>query len=107
MLHIGIPSGGESISYNLSQICIQAVCNRFELFVINTRVYVNMFAMLSYIFASAVAQAAQVVVAHYMGAGDTESTDKCVRRTMYASVCISGLVSVPVSYTHLTLPTIA
>lgn len=94
LLHIGIPSGGESISYNLSQICIQAVCNRFELFVINTRVYVNMFAMLSYIFACAVAQAAQVVVARFMGAGDTVSTDKCVRRTMYASVCISGLVSV-------------
>lgn len=94
LLHIGIPSGGESVSYNLSQICIQAVCNRFELFVINTRVYVNMFAMLSYIFASAVAQAAQVVVARYMGGGDTESTDRCVRRTMYASVAISGLVSV-------------
>ena len=94
LLHIGIPSGGESISYNLSQICIQAVCNRFELFVINTRVYANMFAMLSYMFASAVAQAAQVVVARYMGGGDTEATDKCVRRTMYASVVISGLVSV-------------
>ncbi len=93
LLHIGIPSGGETVSYNLSQICIQAVCNRFELFVINTRVYVNMFAMLSYIFASAVAQAAQVVVARLMGAGDTDSTDRCVRRTMYASVCISGLVS--------------
>ncbi len=69
LLHIGLPSGGESISYNLSQICIQAVCNRFELFVINTRVYANMFAMLSYMFASAVAQAAQVVVARYMGGG--------------------------------------
>lgn len=53
-----------------------------------------MFAMLSYMFASAVAQAAQVVVARYMGGGDTEATDKCVRRTMYASVVISGLVSV-------------
>ncbi|MFR5781461.1 MAG: MATE family efflux transporter [Oscillospiraceae bacterium] len=73
---------------------MQAVCNRFELFVINTRVYANMFAMLSYMFASAVAQAAQVVVARYMGGGDTEATDKCVRRTMYASVVISGLVSV-------------
>ena len=68
LLRIGLPTGGESLSYDLSQICIQSICNGFTLAVINTRVYANLFAMLSYMFASAVSQAAQVVVARLMGA---------------------------------------
>ena len=94
LMAIGIPTGGESISYNLSQIVIQTVCNSFALFVINTRVYANMFAMLSYLFASAVAQAAQVVVARLMGAGEIEETDRRVRSTLKSAVIISAAVSV-------------
>ncbi len=94
LLHIGLPTGGESISYNLSQICIQSVCNRFALFVINTRVYANMFAMLTYTFASAVAQAAQVIVARLMGAERIDEVDARVKSTLAAAVTISTLVSV-------------
>lgn len=93
LLRIGLPTGGESVSYNLSQICIQAICNGFALFVINTRVYANLFAMLSYLFASAVSQATQVVVARLMGAERVEETGRRVKRTLVSSVCISGLVS--------------
>lgn len=62
LLRIGLPAGGENISYNLSQICIQAVCNLLPIYVITTRVYANMFANFSYLYASAVAQATQIVV---------------------------------------------
>lgn len=44
LLAIGVPTGGESVSYNGSQICIQTVCNRFAAYVVNTRVYANLFA---------------------------------------------------------------
>ena len=94
LLRIGLPTGGESMSYSLSQVCIQAVCNNFALFVINTRVYANMFAMLTYMFGSAMSQAAQVVVARLMGAEDIEETDRRVRQTLVASLVISGIVSV-------------
>lgn len=94
LLRIGLPTGGESISYNLSQICIQSICNNFALFVINTRVYANMFAMLTYMFASAVSQATQVVVARLMGAEQIEEVDRRVKRTLLVSLVISTLVSV-------------
>ena len=94
LLRIGLPTGGESISYNLSQICIQSICNHFALFVINTRVYANMFAMLTYMFASAVSQAAQVVVARLMGAEQIDEVDRRVKSTLLAAVVISTLVSV-------------
>ncbi len=93
LLRIGLPTGGESLSYDLSQICIQSICNGFTLAVINTRVYANLFAMLSYMFASAVSQAAQVVVARLMGAEKTVETSRSVKRTLLAAVSISALVS--------------
>lgn len=94
LLRIGLPTGGEAVSYNLSQICIQSICNRFALFVINTRVYANMFAMLTYMFASAIAQAAQVVVARLMGAERIDEVDHCVKNTLAAAITISALVSI-------------
>ena len=93
LLRIGVPTGGESLSYDLSQICIQSICNGFAIFVINTRVYANLFAMLSYMFASAVSQAAQVVVARLMGAENLTETDRRVKSTLLAAVSISALVS--------------
>lgn len=93
LLRIGLPTGGESLSYDLSQICIQSACNRFALFVINTRVYANMFAMLSYMFASAISQAAQVVVARLMGAENIPETKRRVKQTLLSAVSISALVS--------------
>ena len=94
LLAIGVPTGGESLSYNGSQICIQTVCNHFAAFVVNTRVYANMFANITYMFGSALSQAGQVVVARLMGAGDVEETDRSVMRTMVWAVAVSGVMSV-------------
>lgn len=93
LLRIGIPAGGESISYNLSQVAIQSICNLFAIFVINTRVYANMFAMLTYMFGSAISQAAQVMAAHLMGAGRVEDVDRLVKRTLLSALAISTLVA--------------
>lgn len=93
LLAIGIPSGGESISYNGSQICIQTICNLFATFVVNTRVYANLFANLTYLFASAISQAAQVVAARLMGAGDIQQTSRCVKQTLFAALLVSGAMS--------------
>lgn len=94
LLAIGVPTGGEALSYNGSQICIQTVCNHFAAFVVNTRVYANMFANVTYMFASALSQAGQVVVARLMGAGEVEETDRNVMRTMVWAVVVSGAMSV-------------
>ncbi|WP_209344788.1 MATE family efflux transporter [Flavonifractor sp. AGMB03687] len=94
LLRIGIPAGGESISYNLSQVAIQSICNLFAIYVINTRVYANMFAMLTYMFGSAISQAGQVMVAHLMGADRIPDVERLVKRTLLASLAISGLMAV-------------
>lgn len=84
LLKIGIPSGGESISYNLTQIVIQTMCNSLPIYVITARAYSNMFAMLSYIYGSAIAQATQIIVGYLMGARKVEETDRRVNATLRA-----------------------
>lgn len=93
LLKIGIPSGGESVSYNLTQIVIQTMCNTLALFVVTSRVYCNMFATLSYIFASAIGQATQIIVGFLMGARRTEDTDRRVNATLRIACLISFAVS--------------
>lgn len=93
LLAIGIPTGGESLSYNLSQVVIQAICNSFAVYMVNTRVYANLFANLSYMFGSALVQASQVLVASLMGAGNIEETDRRVKSTMRTACLVSGVLS--------------
>ena len=93
LLKIGIPSGGESVSYNLTQIVIQTVCNSLPVYVITSRVYCNMFAMLSYIYASAIAQATQIIVGYLMGARRIEETDKRVNATLWGAMGVSFVIS--------------
>ena len=94
LLRIGIPTGGESVSYNLSQIGVQTVCNVFPAFVVNTRVYATMFANVTYLFGSAMSQACQVVVARLMGGGEIAQTDRQVKTAVLLSTGVSAAVSV-------------
>lgn len=94
LLKIGIPTGGESVSYNGSQLVLQTFCNMLPIFVVTTKVYANMFAMLSYIFASAIGQAAQVVAAYHIGAGEPEEVDRKVKYTLRRALLVSAGVSV-------------
>lgn len=94
LMCIGIPGGGESISYNLSQLAVQAMCNLLPVFVINTKAFAGTFAMISYIFASAIAQATQVVVGYLMGARRTEETNRRVMATLRLALVTSFLISV-------------
>jgi putative MATE family efflux protein len=90
LLVIGLPSGGEAMSYNLSQICIQRFINLFGTIVINTKVYCYLFANIAYVYSIAIAQATQVITGYLMGKCDYDS----IKRRVYSSAVISICVSV-------------
>ncbi len=94
MLSIGIPAGGESLSYNFSQMCLLAFVNTLGTYVITTRMYANMFAWFSYIYAAAISQASQIIVGHLVGAGKMEQTNKRVWKTLRQGVVVSLTISV-------------
>jgi putative MATE family efflux protein len=93
MLGIGIPSAGEMISYNLAQTVLMKFINTFGKHVVNAKVYSQMLAWFSYLYASAVGQASQIIVGNLMGAGEKEKTDKHVKKFLVASVLVAVCIS--------------
>ncbi len=92
MLSVGIPAAGESISYSFAMTIITKIVNMIGLvhgaYIINTRVLAKTFSWVSFLYASAVGQAAQVVIGNHMGAGEADEVDKIVKKTLRNSVFI-------------------
>lgn len=86
ILYIGIPSGGETLSYQLSQTTIMKMVNVFGLIVINTKVYVAIAAMFAYIYALAISAAMQIVVGYLIGSNKFDEVGKKVWYTMRISL---------------------
>lgn len=93
LLLIALPSGGEALSYNLSQMCILKFINVLGTLVIATRVYCYILANIAYVYSMSIAQATQIVVGYLMGKGDYETVEKRV----WASALISIIVSVTIT----------
>lgn len=89
LLLIALPSGGEAMSYNLSQICIQRFINLFGTIVINTKVYCYILANIAYVYSIAIAQATQVITGYLMGKGDYDRVKTRVNSSVIISICVS------------------
>lgn len=100
LLKLGAPSGGESLSYNSSQIIIQLCANQIVIYngnnigMGNIKTYASMFAMVTYMFTSAVSQAMQVIIGQLLGSGRTEDTNKKVKQTVLISLFTSTVIAI-------------
>lgn len=95
LLHIAVPSGGEELSYHLSQVYILKFINLFGTAVIATKVYCSMLANIAYVYSIALSQATQIMVSYLIGAGDLEKVKKRVWTTLGCSMFIAlGLTAI-------------
>lgn len=93
ILYLGIPSGGETFSYQLSQTVIMKFINLFGVVVITTKVYCYIIAMVSYVYSQSLAMATQILVGYFKGAEDNEEVDRRVKFTISIAVLISGTIA--------------
>lgn len=104
LLSLGIPTAGESISYNLSQIAIASIINTMGIVAINTRIYCNMLCTITYVFAHSLSIGTQIVVGHNVGAKDYDTAYKKVLNVLKISMVISLSVAVlNYSFSNFTL----
>lgn len=78
---LAVPSGVESFSYNMSQICILGIVNSFGTMVTVTKGYCSIFANLAYVYAMAIASATQIVLGYLIGAKKIDLIQKRVNAT--------------------------
>jgi len=70
LLKIGVPSAGENLSYNVSQLVITSFIATLGVTAMVTRVYTLQIIFLITLFSSSVAQGTQILVARMIGAKD-------------------------------------
>lgn len=94
ILYLGLPSGGESLSYQISQMVIMRFVNMMGIVVITTKIYAYIIAMFSYIYTQALAMATQIIVGFLIGAGDLDAVEKRVWKTIRIAVTVSTTVTI-------------
>ena len=93
LLAIAMPSGGESLSYNVSQIVILRFINLMGTTVIATKVYAGMLANVAYVYSIAAAQATQILIGYLLGARKLEEVGRRIRSTIRIALLASELLT--------------
>ena len=94
LLKLGIPTAGENISYDCSQLFLQAFINTMGIVAINAKIYANMLSMFTYMIALAAANATQIIVGHSVGAHDYNFAYRRVLKTLRFGMIISISVAI-------------
>ncbi|MFD1172588.1 MATE family efflux transporter [Oceanobacillus picturae] len=96
LLQIGIPSAGEQLSYNASQMVITYFVAQLGTVAITTKVYAQNIMMFIFLFSIAIGQGTQILIGHMIGAGRIEDAYeravKSLRISIFISLGTAGLV---------------
>lgn len=93
LIRLGVPTAGENISYNISQIVISAFVNTMGIVAINTKIYCGTLTNFSYLYSISVAVATQIIVGHAVGAEEYDLAYRRVVKSLIPSVIISVAIA--------------
>jgi putative MATE family efflux protein len=97
LLSIGIPSAGENLSYQMSQLVITGLIVTLGTASLTARVYIVNINMVCYLFTVAIAQGTQLLVARYIGGKQFTKALKrgvnTLRIAMIASTAVSLVIA--------------
>ncbi|MFC4102527.1 MATE family efflux transporter [Paenibacillus xanthanilyticus] len=93
LLGIGIPSAGEQLSYNVSQLVITGFIATLGVTAMVTRVYTFHIIYLITLFSLAIAQGTQILVARLIGARDHGGAYRVGLRSLACGIGISVLMA--------------
>lgn len=96
LLSIGIPSAGEHLSYNTSQMAITYFIAQMGTVAITTKVYTQNIMMFIFLFSIAIGQGTQILIGHYIGAKETERAYHRCLKSLKLAIAISLAVAVVV-----------
>ncbi|SFL37241.1 putative efflux protein, MATE family [Gracilibacillus orientalis] len=94
LLQIGIPSAGEQLSYNASQMAITYFIAQMGTVAITTKVYVQNLMMFILLFSIAIGQGTQILIGHMIGAGDVENAYKRCIKSLKIAIVIGTLMAI-------------
>ncbi len=94
LLYIGIPTAGEQLSYNSSQMVITFFITMIGTEALTTKVYAQNLMMFIFLFSSAVSQGTQILVGYMVGAKEYETAYKRCFKSLHYGIVISTLMAI-------------
>lgn len=95
LLKIGIPSAGEHLAYNSSQVVITYFISLIGTESLTTKIYAQNISMFIFLFAVAMGQGTQILIGHLIGAGKNEEAyNTCLRSLRIAMLISLGMASI-------------
>lgn len=93
ILSIGVPTAGESLSYNMAQITIMAIISTLGTYAMDCQVYTQTIVRFVFVIAVAIGNAVQIKVGYYVGAGEKDTAFKKVfKYSLVATICSVSLI---------------
>jgi len=98
ILRIGLPSTGENISYQVSQIVVAGFITTIGVIALNTRTYYSNIAMFIYLSTVALTQASAVIVGNLIGERKTEEAYQIAvftaRLSVFSMILMNSIVMI-------------
>ncbi|WP_241428139.1 MATE family efflux transporter [Clostridium sp. DJ247] len=89
LLKIGIPTAGEQLSYNISQLVITYFINFLGNEALSTKAYVQNIVMFAFLFSVAIGQGTEILIGHLVGADEKEKAYKTCLKSLKLAIIIS------------------
>ncbi|MCT8137881.1 MATE family efflux transporter [Anaerobacillus sp. CMMVII] len=89
LLKIGVPSAGEHLSYNTSQIAITYFIASMGTIALTTKVYTQNIMMFILLFSIAIGQGTQILIGHYVGAQKLEEAYQRCLKSLKIAIYVS------------------
>jgi putative MATE family efflux protein len=103
LLKIGIPSAGEHLSYNTSQMLITYFITLMGTEAITTKIYTQNIMMFIFLFGVAVSQGTQIIIGHLVGARAYEEAYKRCLKSLKLAITVSLVMAICFSIFSNTL----
>ena len=98
LLNIGIPSAGEHLSYNGSQMVITYFIATLGTQALTAKVYTQNLMMFIFLFSIAISQGTQILIGHMVGAKEIENAYKRALKSLKLAIIISIAAALIVSF---------
>lgn len=93
LLKIGIPTAGENISFNVSQMVITMFINTLGSLAITTKIYVTILSNFSYLYSVSVSIATAILVGHAIGNFEEDRAYHLVLKSLKMALIVSVLIA--------------
>ena len=89
LVKIGVPAGGESFSYDMTQLALLRFINGFGAEAILAKTYCTTISSFSVLYCIALAEVLQIVVGYHVGAKEYAQANRLVKRVVRYSLCVT------------------